>query len=269
MKISNQSVLAFSLIGLSSLVNLPSLAFGISPIKVYFEKGSKSRDITIDNADDKTVRLKVQAYKWTEDGAGKRELTPTQDISLFPAILELKPKSKRIIRLAAKLPPKQIEQSYRLAIEQLPEAVVKKPEATPDGIKPTKSTAQLNFIYTLNLPVFINPINIDRKSSISNPAVNGSNLSFNLLNQGNAHIFASSIEIATKDSAGKTIATKKINPTYVLPSIQRKLTLDLPQDQCQSARSISIEIKGDEDVGNKTNLSQTVNVASGICSGKK
>jgi fimbrial chaperone protein len=269
MKISNKSALVFCLVGLSSLINLPSLAFGISPIKVYFEKGSSSRDVTLDNADDKTVRLKVQAYKWTEDGDGKRQLTPTQEIAVFPAILELKPKSKRIIRLAAKLPPKQIEQSYRLAIEQLPEAVAKKPEATPDGAKPTKATAQLNFLYTLNLPVFINPINIDRKSSITSPSINGGNLSFNLVNQGNAHIFASVIEVTTKDSAGKTIATKKINPTYVLPSIQRKLTLDLPQDRCQNARSISIEIKGDEDVGNKTNLSQTVNVASGVCSGKK
>jgi fimbrial chaperone protein len=269
MKFLHKSAVAFTLIGLSSLINLPSLAFGISPIKVYFEKGSSSRDVTLDNADDKTVRLKVQAYKWTEDGEGKRQLTPTQEIAVFPAILELKPKSKRIIRLAAKLPPTQIEQSYRLTIEQLPEAVVKKPEATPDGAKPTKVTAQLNFLYTLNLPVFINPINIDRKSSISSPSVNGGNLSFNLINQGNAHIFASAIEVTTKDSAGKAIATKKINPTYVLPSIQRKLTLDLPQDQCQNARSISIEIKGDEDVGNKTSLSQTVNVASGVCSGKK
>ena len=266
---SNKSALVLCLVGLSSLINLPSLAFGISPIKVYFEKGSASRDVTLDNADDKTVRLKVQAYKWTEDSAGKRQLTPTQDIAVFPAILELKPKSKRIIRLAAKLPPKQIEQSYRLTVEQLPEAVVKKPEASPDGAKPTKATAQLNFLYTLNLPVFINPINIDRKSSISSQTINGSNLSFNLVNQGNTHIFASVIEIKTKDSAGKIIATKKIDPTYVLPSIQRKMTVNLPQDQCENAKSISIEIKGDEDVGNKTNLSQVVNVASSICSGKK
>jgi fimbrial chaperone protein len=269
MKILNKSAVVFTLIGLSSLINLPSLAFGISPIKVYFEKGSSSRDVTLDNADDKIVRLKVYAYKWAENGDGKRQLTPTQDIALFPSILELKPKSKRIIRLAAKLPPKQIEQSYRLLIEQLPEGVVKKTEVTPDGAKPTKSTAQLNFLYTLNLPVFINPINIDRKSSITSSSVNGGNLSFNLVNQGNAHIFASVIEVTTKDSTGKAIATKKINPTYVLPSIQRKLTLDLPQEQCQNARSISIEVKGDEDVGNKTNLSQTVIVASGICSGKK
>ena len=174
---SNKSALVFCLVGLSSLVNLPSLAFGISPIKVYFEKGSSSRDVTLDNAEDKTVRLKVQAYKWTEDGDGKRQLTPTQEIAVFPAILELKSKSKRIIRLASKLPPKQIEQSYRLTIEQLPEAVVKKPEATPDGAKPTTATAQLNFLYTLNLPVFINPINIDRKSSLTSPSVNGGNLS--------------------------------------------------------------------------------------------
>jgi fimbrial chaperone protein len=269
MKISNKLALVLGLAGLFSLINLPSIAFSISPIKVYFEKGSSSRDVTLDNSDDKVVRLKVSAYKWAEDGEGKRQLTPTQDIALFPSILELKPKSKRIIRLAAKLPPKQMEQSYRLVIEQLPESVVKKPDPRPDGTKPSKSEVQLNFLYTLNLPVFINPINIDRKSSISNPNISGSNLSFNLLNQGNAHIFASSIEVTTKDSVGKTIATKKIDPTYVLPSIQRKLTLGLPQDQCQNARSISIEIKGDEDVGSKTNLSQTVNVASGVCSSKK
>jgi fimbrial chaperone protein len=269
MKTSNKSALLFCLAGLFYFINLPSLAFSISPIKVYFEKGSSSRDVTLENSEDKIVRLKVSAYKWAEDGDGKRELTPTQEIAVFPAILELKPKSKRIIRLAAKLPPKQIEQSYRLTIEQLPEAVVKKPEVTPDDAKPTQATAQLKFLYTLNLPVFVNPINIDRKSLISNPNISGSDLSFNLFNQGNAHVFASSIEITTKDSAGKTIATKKINPTYVLPSIQRKLTLDLPQDQCQNVRSISIEIKGDEDVGNKTSLSQTVNVASGVCSGKK
>jgi fimbrial chaperone protein len=112
MKTSNKSALLFCLAGLFYFINLPSLAFSISPIKVYFEKGSSSRDVTLENSEDKIVRLKVSAYKWAEDGDGKRELTPTQEIAVFPAILELKPKSKRIIRLAAKLPPKQIEQSY-------------------------------------------------------------------------------------------------------------------------------------------------------------
>jgi fimbrial chaperone protein len=258
-----------STIFLLTAIDIPALSFGISPIKVYFQRGTSSRDVTLDNPDDKTVRLKVNVYKWEEDATGKRKLTPTKDITLFPSILELKPKSKRIIRLASKLPPGQAEQSYRLLIEQIPETVVKKPEPNPDGTKPTKSTVQLNFLYTLDLPVFINPININRKSTIISPSANGGKVSFNLANQGNAHIFASIIEITTKDAAGKEIAKTKFNPTYVLPTIQRQISIDLPQEKCQNAKSISIDVAGDEDMGDRTKLNQTINVANGVCTSKK
>jgi fimbrial chaperone protein len=258
-----------SSIVLGSAIYTPSLAFGILPIKVYFERAFSSRDVTLDNAEDSTVRLKVSIFKWEEDGNGKRELTPTKDISLFPAILELKPKSKRIIRLSSKLPPKEFEQTYRLFVEQLPETVVKKPEETPDGVKPKKTTVKLNFLYTLDLPVFINPTNIQRKSAIVNSSISGNKLSFDLINKGNAHVFASIIEAKIKDSSGKIIGTGKYNPTYVLPPIQRKITIDLPQEQCQNAKTISLEISGDEDMGDRTKLSETIPTPKGVCLVKK
>jgi fimbrial chaperone protein len=264
------STLAFaSSIALAAIFHTSSLAFSILPIAVYFEKGYSSRDVTLDNQEDTTVRLKVTAYKWVEDGNGKRELIPTTDISLFPSILELKPKSKRIVRLASKLPPKEFEQTYRLFVEQLPETVAKKPEATPDGVKPKKTTVKLSFLYTLDLPIFINPINIQRKSAIANSNIGGNKLSFDLINQGNAHVFASTIEAKIKDSSGKIIGTGKYNPTYVLPTIQRKITIDLPQEQCQNAKTISLEIQGDEDMGDRTNLSEAIATPKGICLAKK
>jgi fimbrial chaperone protein len=272
MKLFSKSSLALglaNLIAFSSAISSPALAFGIFPIKVYFERGLSSRDVTLENPDDSTVRLKVYVYKWEEDGTGKREFKPTQDIALFPSILELKPKSKRIIRLAAKTPPNQLEQSYRLFVEQIPEVVTKKPEPTSGEAKPTRSEVKLNFIYTIDLPVFINPININRKSALLNSKVDGDKLSFNLVNQGNAHIFASSVEIKTLDGEGKEIATKKTNPIYVLPSIDRKVIVDLPQEQCQKAKSISIEIKGDEDKGEKTKHTQTMKIDKSICGVRK
>jgi fimbrial chaperone protein len=274
MKLFIRSSLAIgfaNLIALSAIFNLPSTAFSVFPIKVYFGRGLSSRDVTLDNQEDTTVRLKVTAYKWAEDGEGKRQLTPTKDIALFPSILELKPNSKRIIRLTSKLPPTQSEQTYRLFVSQLPEEVTKKPEATPVGSepKPTKATAQFNILYTLDLPVFISPISIDRKSALLNPKIDTNKLSFELANQGNAHLFVSTVEITTKDAAGKTIVTKRTPLTYVLPSITRKMNVDLPQEQCQKARSISIEAIGDEDIGTKTKLSQTLNVDKGVCAAKK
>ena len=260
---------SINLVALASVINAPSLAFGIFPIKVYFQKGQPSRDVTLDNPEDKTVRLKVYAYKWEEDGEGKKNLTPTKDISLFPAILELKPKSKRIIRLASKLPPKQFEQSYRLFVEQLPETVTKKSEPTADGTQPTKTQVQLNFLYTLSLPVFISPISANRKSVISGLNISGNKLSLKLANQGNTHVFASKIEIITKDAAGKVIATKKVDPTYVLPSIERNLSMELPQEQCQNVKNISIDIQGDEDIGDKTKIDRTIPAPAGVCGAKK
>jgi fimbrial chaperone protein len=270
-KKSSLALALANLMALSAAMNSSVLAFGIFPIKVYFERGLSSRDVTLENPENSTVRLKVYVSKWAEDGTGKRTFTPTQDITLFPSILELKPKSKRIIRLAAKLPPSQSEQSYRLFVEQIPELVTKKPEATPSDSepKPTTATAKLNFLYTLDLPVFVNPINLNRKSALLNSKILGDKLSFDLVNQGNAHIFASAIEITTKDAQGKIIAVKKTNPTYILPSIQRKFTLDLPQEQCQKAKTVSIEVKGGEDMGTKTNLSENLSVDRSICLRKK
>jgi fimbrial chaperone protein len=270
MKFLKKSSLALALansIAFSAVMNSSALAFGIFPIKVYFEKGSSNRDVTLENPDDVTVRLKVYVSKWTEDGTGKRTFTPTNDITLFPSILELKPKSKRIIRLASKLPPSQSEQSYRLFVEQIPELVTKKPEGTSSDTK--TATAKLNFLYILDLPVFVNPIDINRKSALLNSKISGDKLSFNLLNQGNAHIFATSIEITTKDAQGKIIAVKKTNPTYVLPSVERKFTIDLPQAQCQKAKTVSIEVQGGEDVGSKTKLSENLSVDNGVCLRKK
>jgi fimbrial chaperone protein len=266
---SSLTLACISSIVLASAIHTSSLAFGILPIKVYFDRPFSSRDVTLDNGENTTVRLKVNIYKWQEDGNGKRELTPTKDIALFPAILELKPKSKRIIRLSSKLPPKEFEQSYRLFVEQLPETVVKKPEATPDGVKPTKASVKLNFLYTLDLPIFINPTNIQRKSAITNSSISGNKLSFDLINKGNAHVFASTIEAKIKDSSGKIIGTGKYNPTYVLPTIQRKITIDLPQEQCQNAKTISLEIQGDEDTGDITKLSETIPTPTGVCLAKK
>ncbi len=266
LKISSLALALANLMAFSPVMNSPVLAFGIFPIKVYFEKGSSNRDVTLENPDNSTVRLKVYISKWTEDENGKRTFTPTNDITLFPSILELKPRSKRIIRLASKLPPNQSEQSYRLFVEQIPELVTKKPEPTAGA---TTASAKLNFLYILDLPVFVNPINIDRKSALLNAKISADKLSFDLVNQGNAHIFASTIEITTKDAQGKVIAVKKTNPTYVLPSIQRKLIVDLPQAQCQKAKTVSIEVQGGEDVGSKTKLSEILSVSNGVCLPKK
>src|SRR5687768_3327459 len=66
-------------------------AFRVTPIRVTFEGRSMSTILTLTNESADELRFQISAFAWDQAaGTGEMNLTPTQHITFFPALLTLK-----------------------------------------------------------------------------------------------------------------------------------------------------------------------------------
>ena len=93
------------ILGISLLVNaaFPSWAqagaLSISPVRIMLASGTTSGLMTVRNESPDPVRLQLSLHTWQENPDGTMQLAPTEDLVVFPGLLQLKPNESRKVRI--------------------------------------------------------------------------------------------------------------------------------------------------------------------------
>src|SRR3972149_10232388 len=104
---------------------IPFLAFSgefrVTPIRLDFDRGTKSGVVTIVNEGGDKLNVQMKAFEWTQNADGKDQYSETNDIIFFPRIMTLEKGEEKILRAGIKIPATTKEKTYRLFIEEIPE----------------------------------------------------------------------------------------------------------------------------------------------------
>jgi fimbrial chaperone protein len=202
--------------------------FGVSPIRVDLDRGTKSALITITNDDARPLAFQVRAMEWTQDAGGADRYADSADLVYFPRQLKVPPKESRVVRVGYKVPALQAEKAYRLFIEEL---------ADPDA-RPSQTGVAITVRF--GVPVFLRPANMRLAGEVSLNAEAGAARAL-VRNTGNAHFRIASVRYTGLDAAGKTVFEQAVDGWYLLTGVERPYVVKLPPEQCALARTLRAE----------------------------
>lgn len=221
---------------LLSMLILPfdSLAgsFSVFPIRIFLDSKNKTETLKIINESDDKVNLLVKAFEWTQDENGKDSYEPTRDLVYFPRVFSIEGKGERMVKLGFQKKFPDIERTFRLFVEEMPNTQKK------------SGGASLNIVLKMNLPVFVAPAAkaVD-KGIIKDIVLSGKALSVTVQNTGNVHHMVKTIKVEGRDSSGEIITFPIKNGWYLLGGKSRTYTFDVPGDKCLKLKELNIEIE--------------------------
>jgi len=223
---------------LTVLFNGAALATPVSvtPTTINLRPGNASELVTLSNESDNTARFEVTAFAWSESEDGRTDLTPTKDLIVFPALLELPPRGSKKIRLGSERPTAAGEKSYRLVINELPQAAN------------SASTLQIQVLTNMTLPIFLTTTGGAPKVAIEDAKVEKGKLSFAVANHGSSRFVLQNVDVSGNGKDGRAFdVTQK--GWYVLAGGRRKFEVALGGARCRQASEIAIKAVTDGPVG--------------------
>lgn len=219
-------VIAFLGLGLAQAGVAEASTFEVNPIRLSLSEASASEHLTVRNVSQEPLRFQVSAYTWNQDRAGAMQLSPTQDIVVYPSILTLKAGETRNIRVGtlARFGPK--EQAYRIFVEELPPIAGN----VANGIR---------VLTRFGVPLFMQPTGTSaRTPRIHDLTMTGHTFTFALENDGNAHFLTNHVRVQAQDPSGSVLLEKELPAWYILAGTGRNYTFDLPVPLCGAAKLV-------------------------------
>jgi fimbrial chaperone protein len=205
-------------------------AFDIAPITLVLSAKMPSGMLVVTNRGDEALRFQVSAFAWDQKPTGEMVLNPTKDIVFFPAMLTLKPGEARNLRVGMNNAPGTSEKSYRVFVQELPPLVTK-----------TTDPGTIRVLTKMGIPIFIAPSAPKPVPVLTNLALRGKSLSFDVKNAGNAHFRSEKILVTTRD-ATKVTLSQEVDGWYMLAGGIRNYAVDLPAIACDGLKSLQIEL---------------------------
>ena len=202
--------------------------FGVSPIRVDLDRGTKSALVTVTNDDHKPLAFQVRVMEWTQDIAGADQYADSTDLVYFPRQLRIPPKESRVVRLGYKAPASHVEKAYRLFIEELAD--------------PERDPARTSVAITLRfgVPVFVRPASMHLAGELNLTAAGGAPVAL-VRNTGTVHFRIAAVRYAGIGHNGETLFEQSIDGWYVLAGSQRSYSLAPPPGMCAKAALLRAE----------------------------
>jgi len=217
--------------------------FGVSPIRLDFERGARSAAITVSNDDARPLRMQLRLMQWTQDAGGADVYLESDELVYFPRMMTVPPGEKRLVRVGLKTLAGDQERSYRLYLDEL-----------PDNARP--GVSGVNFTIRFALPIFL-PAAVERKPSgvIESLTLSDGKLRVTVRNDGNRHFRISSV--AARSAAGFAAESPG---WYLLPGARRVHTIEIPAEACRGLRRIDVSVKAEP-----LSLEGGLDVEPGMC----
>jgi len=221
--------------------------FRVTPIRLDFDRGTKSGVIAIVNEGGEKLNAQMRAFEWSQNADGKDQYTETNDIIFFPRIMALDKNEEKILRAGIKIPATTKEKTYRLFIEEIPQP---------------KKTEGVNIAIAIRfgVPIFVKPLKEEVKGEIEKVELSKGVLNALVRNRGNTHFIINSINVRGNNRKGENLFSQELSGWYLLSGISRLYTMTVPQEVCKELSRLDIEVKTD-----RLNLNGKLDVDEAMC----
>jgi fimbrial chaperone protein len=220
---------------LSSALPASAGAFNVKPIRVFLSKDGGSTVVTIENQDQNPLRLQVRAYAWTNDSHGQPVLVPTDDLVVFPTLVDINPMEHRSIRIGYSGSAGAKELTYRVALDEMPSIESQLNKSHAPGLQVRTR---------VTIPVFFTPLVSTPKAQLASVNLDHGTLHGRVSNDGNIHATVSTVDIAARDASGAKVFEKQISGWYVLAGEDWDFQTNLGR-ACGKAKTISVTVQSD------------------------
>lgn len=202
----------------------------VMPTSLSLEPDRAADGLWLRNSGDALLNAQVRVYHWTQEN-GDDQLTPTRALVASPPMLKLdagKSQLVRVIRTGA--PPRDMEDAYRVVINELPVANEK---------------GGLSFVLRYSIPVFVQaPGSVDAKPVLNwNLQRKDGQLMLDVSNKGNKHAQISDVQIT--DTTGQQHTLKQGLLGYVLPGMHMHWELNSDSAGIEVGGTLHARINGE------------------------
>lgn len=224
--------------------------FLVNPIHVFLTARTSSALLTLRNTSAETLRFQVSAFAWDQSPQGEVLLSPTEDIVVFPGLVNIPAGAERKLRIGRIAAVEAIEKTYRIFIDELPPQIDR-----PADVKP-----QIQFLTQMGVPVFLQPQKQTIAARFEDTALRKGLLTFKLRNSGNSHFVPKAISVKGLGSHGETVFVQQPKGWYILAGGYRAYQIELPKQDCGKSQSVAVEAM----IG-ATILKENLPIAPGFC----
>ena len=209
--------------------------FIVTPTEVNLSTSATSALVTLRNVSKLPLRFEVTLVSWSEDEHGQMTLNPSSDVTFFPKLLELAGGASRNIRIGINAGmARDVEQSFRLFIEELPDQSNRSAPAANAVALRTK----------VGIPVFVRPAKPSRTGVIESVSVEHGKVLARVRNTGNLHLSVDTISVRGTGGSAAPTFTKEGPGWYVLPGATRIFEVPMTATECSSTTSVAVEVLG-------------------------
>lgn len=198
----------------------------VGPVLVTLSPTTRSAIVAVRNQGKETARFELQVRAWSQGATGEMELSPTEEITVYPPVLTVPPGEERNLRVGAVAPFGAVERAFRLVVQEL--APPETPEAGP----------QVRMLTRMLIPVFLGSVKPVEKAVLSPPAVQAGKVTFRLANEGTVHFRPDAVRLVGLGEGGKVLFESELPAWYVLPGGVRDYEAPIPREACGSVREL-------------------------------
>jgi fimbrial chaperone protein len=200
-------------------------------VQVALSASTSSTLLTLTNESPDSLRFQVRVYAWNQTPSGEMELSPTDDIVLFPTLITLAPGKARKVRVGTATTFGADEKSYRVFFEELPPA---------DGTSVNAARSEVRILTKMGIPIFLQPAKPRSAGAIEGLALSGGHLRFVVRNDGNEHFVLRAVRIQGVGVAGDPVFDRNLEGWYVLPGGTRAYDLAIPAEVCPQVTGVTV-----------------------------
>jgi fimbrial chaperone protein len=200
--------------------------YSISPVALQFTPGMRAGVLGINNSDQRPIRFQLSLVEWTQNAKGEDVYLDSEDLVFFPRQITVAPGAQSVARVGPKSGLPDIEKSYRLRVEELPEPLAQSPGNT------------LALTSTYAIPVFLGTPESAAKAVIDPLQLAQGKLTATVHNRGSAHFRIESLELQ-----GANGYTDRMGGWYLLPGARRDYVFAIAPEVCKAQHQLQLQIK--------------------------
>lgn len=220
----------------------------VIPILLDFDQKTRSGVITLYNEGESKVSLQIRSYQWSQDGFGKDQYQEDKELIFFPRLLTIEPGKSQVLRVGLQVPAASVEKTYRLFIEEIPEA------------RKSEQGATVAISLRFGIPIYAAPLQSVDRGEFTEAVLEKGKVATVIKNSGNVHFRIQTVELIGKDADGGEVFRQKLDGWYLLSGVTRPYVFTLPAEECRKA--VTLELLADTD---RKDISAIINVDPQAC----
>lgn len=200
----------------------------VIPIFLDFDQKTRSGVITLLNDGESKISLQIKSYTWSQDSAGKDQYQEDAELIFFPRLLTIEPGKSAVLRVGLQIPATSGEKTYRLFIEEIPEA------------RKADQGATIAIALRFGVPIYAAPLKSEPRGEFVQAVLEKGKVSTVIKNTGNVHFRIQTVQLVGKDANGGEVLRQKIDGWYLLSGVSRPYVFTLPAEECRKATTLEL-----------------------------